>query len=180
MTERPDQLPPGAERSGDPDPGPRRDQRSAPAGLPDPSKDPPRPLPVRQLTIALGILLILQSTVPYLLGAWFEWTPATAKGVVVGGWTSLLVAAIAMWVLKPGRPRSMADWTLIWMGGTTVRLLLTPLGLFSVYSATLLPGTAVLLGGTAAYLAALAVETTIIGRAVLHPNSLAGSGSSSG
>jgi hypothetical protein len=64
----------------------------------------------------------------------------------------------------------MATWSLLWIGAITIRLLVTPIALLSVYFATLLPGAPVLLGGVAAYLAMLAAETVVLVRSVLHPS----------
>lgn len=131
--------------------------------------DPPRALPARALAVSLLALIAALVGGAYGLTAAFAWSADTRTGIVVGGLVSLACCTIAIAVLRPTRPRPTADWTVHWIGATTLRFLLTPIGLFSVYSATLLPGMAVLLGGTAAYLAALAVETVVIARALSAP-----------
>lgn len=146
---------------------------------PDPAKDPPRALPSVGLAVGFGAVAILQVVAAFGLTGLNGWGAPTRMGIIVGGSISLLVAALALIVMRPWQPRPMADWSILWLGATTVRFLFTPLALFSVYFATPLPGAAVLLGGTAAYLAVLAVETVVIGRSVLHPDSRAGSKSSS-
>lgn len=129
--------------------------------------DPPRPLPNRQLIVA-GVLLagVFYGVVVGLSRA-LAWPEAQTQAVLVGGFTSMASVAISLVALKPWRARPAADWSLYWLGSATIRTLFTPLALFSVYSATLLPGPAVLLGGAAAFFAALVVETSVIARAVL-------------
>jgi hypothetical protein len=109
------------------------------------------------------------------LGWLVGWPDPVIQGAMVGSWVSLLVSGLAIVALRPNRPRPMADWMILWLGATTIRILFTPLGLLSVYFAAPLPGTAVLLGGLAAYLVALAVESSILalfaGRAVPPPDS---------
>lgn len=129
--------------------------------------DPPRPLPNRQLVVAGLLLAGVFYGVVVALGRAFSWPEAQVQGALVGGFTSMLSVAVSVLALKPWRARPAADWSLYWLGSATIRTLFTPLALFSVYSATLLPGPAVLLGGAAAFFAALVVETSVIARAVL-------------
>ncbi|MBL9150113.1 MAG: hypothetical protein JNM94_15605 [Phycisphaerae bacterium] len=129
--------------------------------------DPPRTLPWRTILVGLVILGLLQVGVAEGLARWKGWGPEVVKGIALGGAASLVVAALAILVLAPWKPRKTADWTVLWLGVVTVRLIFTPLALFSVYSSALLPGPAVFLGGVAAYLAALLLETVVIARAML-------------
>lgn len=141
--------------------------------------DPPRPLPVGPIILGFALLAATQVAVAFGLTGLNGWSGETRSGIIVGGLISILAAAVAYLAIRPWQSRPMADWALLWLGVITVRFLFTPLALFSVYFAALLPGPAVLLGGVAGYLAALALETAVIGRSVLHPNSRAGSESSS-
>lgn len=129
--------------------------------------DPPRPLPVGQLVIAFALLLGVYTGSVWGLASALGWPDGVVNGAMAGGITSMVSVAVSLGVLKPWRPRPAADWSLYWLGSATIRVLFTPLALFSVYSATLLPGPAVLLGGAAAFFAALVVETSVIARAVL-------------
>lgn len=129
--------------------------------------DPPRTLPWRTILVGLVLLGVLQAIVGEGLARWKGWGPDVVKGIAYGGAASLVVAALAIMVLAPWKPRATADWTVLWLGVVTVRLIFTPLALFSVYSSALLPGPAVFLGGVAAYLAALLLETVVIARAML-------------
>lgn len=139
------------------------------AGEIDPSIDPPRPLPTVTLASWLGGILAAQIAAAYVLTDLCAWTPATRTGIIVGGVISIAGCSIAIGVIKPWRPRPASTWTVLWIGATTIRFLFTPAALFSVYSATFLPGPAVFLGGVAAYLAALAAESVVIARAMLAP-----------
>lgn len=161
-------------------PRPRSSAVVATGSRTDHPLDPPRALPTFSLFAGFAGLVALQGIAAFALARAFDWGEPTAWGIAIGGWTSLLVALLAIAALRPWQPRPMADWTVLWLGATTIRLLFTPVGLFSVYSAALFPGEAVFLGGMAAYLAALVVETAILGWAVLHPNAAAGSASSGG
>ncbi len=130
--------------------------------------DPPRPLPTARLLVSFGVLLGLITAGAWGLGRIYGWLPETVNGVVAGGITSAGSVLLSIMAMQPWKPRPAADWALFWLGSATIRILFTPLALFSVYSATLLPGPAVLLGGAAAFFAALVVETTVIARAVLQ------------
>jgi hypothetical protein len=115
----------------------------------------------------LGLFVVLVG-VALACRSLYGWTPQTLSGVLVGGGTSIATVLLVFLAIQPWKSRPAADWLLFWLGSATVRLLFTPLALFSVYSATLLPGPAVLLGGAAAFFAALVLETVVIARAVLQ------------
>ncbi len=141
-----------------------------PTAIPPRDPDPPRTLPTGQILTTFGALITLQVAVVWGLQQAFAWTAQTTNGVMAGGIVAYVSVLASILALQPWKPRPMAMWTILWMGSTTIRVLLTPVALFSVYFATLLPGTAVLLGGTAAFFAAIAAETVVIARAVLQPS----------
>lgn len=130
--------------------------------------DPPMPLPTARLLVWFAILVGAITLAPWGLGVLYGWSAETVNGAIAGGIASAVTVLLSLVALKPWKPRPAADWALYWIGSSTIRLLVTPLALFSVYSATLLPGRAVLLGGAAAFFAALVVETAVIARAVLQ------------
>jgi integral membrane sensor domain MASE1 len=132
-----------------------------------PPADPPRPLPVAGLIIAFAALFGAFALAVWLLSRQFAWTPEITNGVMAGGITAMVAVGASILAIQPWKARPAADWSLWWLGSATVRILFTPLALFSVYSATLLPGPAVFLGGAAGFFAALVVETSVIARAVL-------------
>lgn len=144
------------------------DSSSAPFTAAPKPVDPPRPLPFRAVLVVSFLVLGLEAAFAYGLARPFGWDAATSAGITVGGATSVIMCVIAFLAILPWKSRPAADWTLWWIGATTLRLLLTPVALFSVYFATLLPGPAVLLGGAAAYVVALFSETAVIARAVLR------------
>ncbi len=47
----------------------------------------------------------------------------------------LPIALLGWFVLAPWRSRSALDWMTIWLAGTVIRLLLTPLACLALYSA---------------------------------------------
>jgi hypothetical protein len=131
-----------------------------------PDLDPPKPLPVRPVVIGLGLVMVVHTLAVAGLASIYGWSADDANGAIAGGIVATVSVLASLLALQPWKPRPMAMWTILWLGSSTIRLLFTPVALFSVYFATLLPGTAVLLGGTAAFLVALAVETVVIARAV--------------
>lgn len=129
--------------------------------------DPPRPLPVRALVLSFAAIFGAFALSAFILDRHFSWGAEVTNGVMAGGITAMAAVGASILAIQPWKARSAADWSLWWLGSTTVRILFTPLALFSVYSATLLPGLAVFLGGAAGFFAALVVETSVIARAVL-------------
>ncbi|MDZ4756332.1 MAG: hypothetical protein SGJ11_17795 [Phycisphaerae bacterium] len=150
-------------------PAPEPVSRSADAPTrPTAEPDPPRTLPTADIILVFGGLTFLHTAVLWGLQRNFQWSSSTVNGAMVGGLVAYACVLASIMALQPWKPRPMAAWSVLWMGSTTIRLLLTPLALFSVYFATLLPGTAVLLGGSAAFFVAIAAETVVIARSVLQ------------
>lgn len=140
--------------------------------------DPPRSLPTGPVLLALLGEMVVLGLVAWLAAPRFGWSGEETTGVIVGAATASFAVLAAFVGMLPWKSRPAADWTLFWLGSATVRLLVTPLALFSVYFATLLPGVAVLLGGAAMFFIALVTETVIIARAVLQPAARSGSSTS--
>ena len=145
--------------------GPQSTPSDKPAGR---VADPPQPLPTAAVLVATGLEIGLGAALVWGAGRTYGWTGDQVNGAIVGGVTASLAVLAAFLAIQPWKSRPAADWALFWLGSATVRLLFTPLALFSVYSATLLPGAAVLLGGAAMFFIGLVTETVIIARAVLQ------------
>ena len=141
--------------------------------------DRPRTLPFIAIAVAFALILAAQVGGAYLLADRLSWTRDTRVGVVVGGFVSIAGCSIALIAIRPWTPRPVSEWTVLWIAATAIRFLFTPIALFSVYSATLLPGPAVFLGGAAAYVVALAAESVVIARARLATEAISAAGSAS-
>jgi hypothetical protein len=102
-------------------------------------------------TIATWLLGYGSTTV--LAGPW------AAAAVVVAG----LVGAAAM---GPGKARRVGDWMTRWLASTVVRLLLTPILTFVLYSATSLEPVALTLAVAVTYLVVLLAEAWFLARYV--------------
>jgi hypothetical protein len=78
---------------------------------------------------------------------------------------TLLVAGVALAILlasRPWRPRRVADWATVWLGGTVARLLVVPPAAYLLYSATSLSGGTLALAVGFAYVLTLIAEATVL------------------
>lgn len=142
------------------------------------SPDRPMALPTRAVVLTMGLAMVAYVAGVAGLAQPLGWSGSEVQGAVAGGLTSAASVLASFLSIRPWKSRPAADWALYWLGSTTVRFLITPIALFSVYSATLLPGAAVLLGGAVMFLVALLLETAVIARAVLHAAADSGRGTS--
>jgi hypothetical protein len=89
------------------------------------------------------------------------------RGFLLGGaaaaGTVATSASVAIILLRPWRPRRLAEWPFAWLAGSFVRLVLTLAGAFLIYSAPFhgLGGMWLAAAVMMAYLAALIGETRV-------------------
>lgn len=125
------------------------------------------------MSLPTGSLLATVVAVPFLVASGY------AIAVLAGPWSEdLLIAALAgagvvalasvvgVLVMTPWATRPMSLWMTFWLGATVVRLLLTPLLAFVVYSATSLDSTSLILALAIAYFCTLMGEAAVIAASV--------------
>jgi hypothetical protein len=91
------------------------------------------PMRVPALMMAIGAALVAGGwSAAVALGPW-------GRHEFISGMTGVVVTAavalLGLAVMTPWKPRPMADWMTMWLGGTLFRLLGTPTVLFLLYSA---------------------------------------------
>jgi len=85
-------------------------------------------IPLVMILVSAAFAAIWSLCAP-LIG-WTGWQMAIRGPIAV-----LPIALLGWFVLAPWRPRSALDWMTIWLAGTVIRLLLTPLASLALYSA---------------------------------------------
>jgi hypothetical protein len=90
------------------------------------------------------------------------WEAGFRTGALVAAAVTTALSMVGVAILGPGRERDAMHLMNRWTGATLVRLVVTPLVLFLLYSAAHFPARSIVIGGGTTYLALLAVETTII------------------
>lgn len=123
-------------------------------------------LPTGRLLVAV-IGACATSTAAWLgvvsLGAW-------GREVLMAGPVGALAVAVTgvagVVVMTPWKTRDMITWWTMWLAATVLRLLLTPVAAFLLYSATPLSPEALCLAIAASYFLALMAEAAIIARHV--------------
>lgn len=105
-------------------------------------------------------------------GCWMMATWLLGHGtttVMAGPWAAaaVVIAGLAgAAVMGPGKPRRVGDWMTRWLASTVVRLLLTPILTFVLYSATSLEPVALTLAVAVTYLVVLLAEAWFLARYV--------------
>jgi hypothetical protein len=136
-------------------------------------------MPVATLLVSVIVAVLLTAGVwsaAIAIGPWGM--PEFIAGMAGIGLTGTL-AVVGVLVIKPWKPRTMADWMTVWLAGTVFRLFVTPLAAYLLYSAVS-PALAYQSFGLAValtYLAALFVEAGVLAR---HVNAISDSPSATG
>jgi hypothetical protein len=126
------------------------------------SREPSLALPTWRM-----LLTIAAGTVATFLG-WAVVTSIVEPGrqvLVAGGAGAAVVAAVsalAMLVIRPWRTRAVADWINWWLGSMVLRILLTPVVAYLLYSATALSLTPLMLSVAATYVVVQVSEAAAV------------------
>ena len=94
------------------------------------------------------------------------WGREAVVAAPYGAATVLLVGLLGVLVMSPWRRRAMLDWWTMWLAATVLRLLLTPLAGYLLYSATSLDLEPFFLSIAASYFVTLLVEVAVLRRHV--------------
>ena len=94
------------------------------------------------------------------------WSREAVLAGPFGAATVLVVALVGVMVMTPWRPRAMLDWWTMWLAATVLRLLLTPVAGYLLYSATSLALEPLCLAIAASYFVTLLAEVTVLQRHV--------------
>ena len=134
----------------------------APAGL----DGPVRTMPVMGLLLSVLGVGLLCGLLMLLLGQLMDLEARTVLSgiegigvVLAGGFTSIIV-------LAPWKPRTVGTWMTLWLASTVIRLLVTPLLGFLIYSATRPEPVPYVLCLAGAYLLTLVTEVWAISRSL--------------
>ena len=87
-----------------------------------------------------------------------EAVPAGLAGAAVVA----VVGVAAALLMRPWRPRPVSAWMTWWLGGIVVRLLVTPVVAYLLYSATSLSGTPLLLSVATTYVIVQCGEAAVL------------------
>ena len=150
-----------------------------------PGTDPQVPvaLPTRSLLLAV-ILGSIGAAVAFVVTAWSLGAEPWARAGVFGGAVVMACTTLGLLAISPWTPRPVPMWVSMWLGQTVVRLLVTPVVAYLVYSAASVPLMAFASAVGACYLAAVLIEAKVLTRflmtraATLTPTDDASSGSS--
>jgi hypothetical protein len=115
--------------------------------------------------LAVGILVPLLAGGTWWLAATLgPWTAAAALAGLAGAAATAVATIVSTLVIGPWHERPVSLWMSIWLGGTVVRLLLTPALAFLLYSAAPLSPTALAGSVGITYLVTLLSEVAVIAR----------------
>lgn len=100
--------------------------------------------------------------VMYLAALVPNWRIVFSADVIWGAVVVVAVAAVTTLAMTPWMQRPMSSWMTMWLGGTVMRLLLTPVAGFLLYSAALPDRTAFGLSIGLSYLLTLLAEAGVL------------------
>lgn len=125
------------------------------------------------ITLPSAMLLTVVPLTALIVGLlWYIFVISTSGDVSnavagpAGAGVVAIVALLSVLVMTPWKARPMDLWMTFWLAGTVVRLLITPLGAFLLYSATPLPANALALAVALAYLVTVLTESVVLARHV--------------
>lgn len=102
----------------------------------------------------------------YLASLVPNWDVSFNIAAVIGAGLVVVIATLATLVMTPWVRRPMSAWMTMWLAGTVMRLLLTPLAAVLLYSATTPDRTTFGLSIGLSYLLALLIEAGVLARFV--------------
>jgi len=118
-------------------------------------------LPTRPLMLVIWVTAALVAIVWAVVfvfvsrDGWPAWLGGAAAGVVA------VSATLALVIIRPWRPRALAEWPTLWVVASFLKWPPTLAGAFLLYSATPLSKGALAASVLAAYVAVLAGETRV-------------------
>lgn len=120
----------------------------------------------------LQLLLFVPLAAAIVGGSWagivkmLGYSNETAVAGLAGAGVVAVVTLASVLVMTPWKRRPMDLWMTFWLAGTVVRLLVTPIAAFLLYSAALLPAEPLALAVATAYLVTVLTETAVLARHV--------------
>lgn len=119
-------------------------------------------MPTRRLLAAIGVAGAA-SVAAWAAVAWIADGGADAIiAGAAGGAVATATGVLGVLLTRPWRPREITAWTTMWLGMMVVRLLLTPLLGYLLYSATPLSLTPLMLSVAVTYVIVLFSETAVL------------------
>jgi hypothetical protein len=135
---------------------------SKPAPRPRPGSEPVIALPTARLLVVTVVACTMAGAGSSLI-AQLAWP---GEGLAMVGPAAATVVALAMvgglLAVVPWRPRPIGLWPTLWLASTVLRMLLTPILAYLLYSATPFGAAALAINVVAAYLLALAGEVIVL------------------
>ncbi|MHC5023816.1 MAG: hypothetical protein ACYTGG_07880 [Planctomycetota bacterium] len=107
----------------------------------------------------------------WVTGAIAGWTGATIGSGLAGAAAVGVAMLVSLVAISPWKERTLTSWMTAWLASMGLRLLLTPLGAFLLYSAALLRPEPLAIAVALAYLSSLLVEAAVLARHVRHAES---------
>ena len=123
-------------------------------------------LPTLSLVTLVSLAALVVGLFWYLVVTLTGGDTSHAVAGPAGAGVVAVVALLSVLVMTPWKARPMDLWMTFWLAGTVVRLLLTPVGAFLLYSATPLPASALALAVALAYLVTVLTESSVLARHV--------------
>lgn len=121
--------------------------------------EPELSLPTRRLLTVMTLATIAAAGGLVAGSAAYQTSPT---GPLVGALLAALTSFGAVLMMAPWRTRPVTSWMSWWLGGTVLRLLVTPVLAYLLYSATALDATPLALGVAVTYICILFTETGVL------------------
>ncbi|MHC4218026.1 MAG: hypothetical protein ACYSU7_06165 [Planctomycetota bacterium] len=128
----------------------------------DRNREPTLALPTGRMLVSI----VATSVAAVLAWSVVAWVVAPRREVfAAGGAGAAVVAAVTILgvlVIRPWQIRPVGDWINWWLGAMVLRLLLTPVVAYLLYSATALSLTPLMLSVAATYVVVQVSEATVV------------------
>ena len=128
--------------------------------------EPTMTMPTARLIGAIALGAVLSCGLWMAAVAAGPWSREAIFAGPYGAGTVLLIGLLGVLVMSPWRPRAMLDWWTMWLAATVLRLLLTPVAGYLLYSATSLALEPLFLSIAASYFVTLLTEVAVLQRHV--------------
>ncbi len=123
--------------------------------------------PIISMPTGLLLAVVITAAAACAAASWAAaWLLGLEQGIgaagVAGAGVVALVGSLGVVVMRPWKTRVMSEWATMWLAATVLRLLLTPVAAYVLYSAAPLSLTPLMLSVGGTYLVVLLVEAAFL------------------